>query len=206
MDLVSGTTSASIQIPSDQLQGSVIETFQRTGAYLKGHFQLTSGLHSGEYLQCALVLQHPDIAERLGRELAARVPACDFVASPALGGLIIGHEVARARGHRFVFTERDANRKMTLRRGFAVRPGETALVIEDVVTTGGSTREVIEVLQRLGARVLGAGSVIDRSGGRVDLGVPRVALATLEAVAWDPGDCPLCKQGIPVEKPGSRPG
>lgn len=188
------------------MQGSVLETFQQTGAYLRGHFQLTSGLHSGEYLQCALVLQHPDIAERLGRELAARMPACDFVASPALGGLIIGHEVARALGRRFVFTERDANRKMTLRRGFSVRPGEAAVVIEDVVTTGGSTREVIDVLQGLGARVLGAGSVIDRSGGRADLGVPRVALATLEAVAWDPSECPLCKQGIPVDKPGSRPG
>jgi orotate phosphoribosyltransferase len=151
------------------------------------------------------VLQHPDIAQRLGRELAARIPACDFVASPALGGLIIGHEVARALGCRFVFTERDANRKMTLRRGFSVRPGEAAVVIEDVVTTGGSTREVIGVLQGLGARVVGAGSVIDRSGGSVDLGVPRVALATLEAVAWDPAECPLCKQGIPVEKPGSRP-
>src|SRR5215831_18698041 len=121
--------------------------FQDTGAYLKGHFQLTSGLHSNEYLQCALVLQHPKIAERLGRELAARVPACDFVAAPALGGLMIGHEVARALGQRFLFTERDANRKMSLRRGFTVRPGETAVVIEDVVTTGGSTREVIEVLQ-----------------------------------------------------------
>jgi orotate phosphoribosyltransferase len=187
------------------MQGSVLATFQQTGAYLRGHFQLTSGLHSGEYLQCALVLQHPDIAERLGRELAARMPACDFVASPALGGLIIGHEVARALGCRFVFTERDANRKMTLRRGFSVRPGEAAVVIEDVVTTGGSTREVIDVLQGLGARVLGAGSVIDRSGGRVDLGVPRVALATLEVVAWDPAECPLCKQGMPVEKPGSRP-
>jgi orotate phosphoribosyltransferase len=152
-----------------------------------------------------LVLQHPKIAERLGRELAARVPACDFVAAPALGGLMIGHEVARALGQRFLFTERDANRKMSLRRGFTVRPGETAVVIEDVVTTGGSTREVIEVLQALGARVLGAGSIIDRSGGKVELGVPRVALATLEVVSWDPADCPLCKSGVPVEKPGSRP-
>jgi orotate phosphoribosyltransferase len=182
-----------------------MEAFRKTGAYLRGHFQLTSGLHSGEYLQCALVLQHPEIAERLGRELAASVPACDLVVSPALGGLIIGHEVARALGKRFLFTERDAQRKMSLRRGFSVRPGETALVIEDVVTTGGSTREVIDVLQALGANVIAAGSIIDRSGGRVDLGVPRVALATLEAQAWEPGECPLCKQGAPVVKPGSRP-
>jgi len=200
IDLVSGTTSA-----PTETQGSIIEAFQRTGAYLKGHFQLTSGLHSGEYLQCALVLQHPEIAERFGRELASHMPACDFVASPALGGLIIGHEVARALGCRFLFTERDPNRKMTLRRGFSVQPGETAVVIEDVVTTGGSTREVIDVLEGLGTRVISAGSIIDRSGGRVDLGVPRVALATLEAVAWDPAECPLCKQGVPVEKPGSRP-
>ena len=105
-----------------------------------------------------------------------------------------------------MFTERDANRKMSLRRGFSVRPGETVVVIEDVVTTGGSTREVIEVLEGLGGRVIAAGSIIDRSGGRVDLGVPRVALATLEAVAWNPEDCPLCKEGTPVVKPGSRPG
>lgn len=200
MDLVSDTTSA-----PDQIGASTMEAFRKTGAYLRGHFQLTSGLHSGEYLQCALVLQHPEIAEHLGRELAASVPACDLVASPALGGLIIGHEVARALGKRFLFTERDALRKMSLRRGFSVRPGETAVVIEDVVTTGGSTREVIDVLQALGANVVAAGSIIDRSGGRVDLGVPRVALATLKAEAWEPAECPLCKQGAPVVKPGSRP-
>ncbi len=183
----------------------VMEAFRETGAYLKGHFRLTSGLHSDEYLQCALVLQHPAIAEKLGRELAALLPACDFIAAPALGGLIIGHEVARAKGVPFLFTERDAATKMTLRRGFSVRPGQTAVVIEDVVTTGGSTREVIQLLQGLGAHVAAAGSVIDRSGGSVDLGVPRVALATLQVKTWDPEVCPLCKEGIPVQKPGSRP-
>jgi orotate phosphoribosyltransferase len=182
-----------------------MQIFRETGAYLKGHFRLTSGLHSNEYLQCALVLQHPAIAERFGRELAAQLPACDVVVSPAIGGLIIGHEVARAKGVRFLFTERDGAGKMTLRRGFSVKPGETALVIEDVVTTGGSTREVIEVLRSSGARVLAAASVIDRSGGRANLGVPRVALATLDVVAYEPEDCPLCKQNVPVEKPGSRP-
>jgi orotate phosphoribosyltransferase len=179
--------------------------FLETGAYLKGHFRLTSGLHSDEYLQCALVLQHPHLAERLGRELAERLPASSFVAAPAMGGLIIGHEVARARDVRFLFTERDANGKMVLRRGFSIQPGETAVVIEDVVTTGGSTRELIQVLQAAGAHVIGAGSVIDRSGGKVDLGVPRVALTTLTVNSWDPAECPLCKQGLPVEKPGSRP-
>lgn len=188
-----------------------MQVFRETGAYLKGHFRLTSGLHSNEYLQCALVLQHPAHAERFGRELASRLPIADVVVSPAVGGLIIGHEVARARGvHgkpvRFLFTERGADTAMTLRRGFSVAPGETAVVIEDVVTTGGSTREVVTLLTEAGARVLGAGSIIDRSGGRADLGVPRVALATLDVVAYPPEDCPLCKQGIPVVKPGSRPG
>jgi len=181
-----------------------MQVFRETGAYLKGHFRLTSGLHSNEYLQCALMLQHPAIAERFGRELAALLPACDVVVSPAIGGLPIGHEVARAKGARFLFTERDASGKMILRRGFSLRPGEAALVIEDVVTTGGTTREVIEVATAAGARVLGAGSIIDRSGGRVDLGVPRVALATLDVVAYPPDFCPMCQEGTPVEKPGSR--
>src|SRR5580698_8774365 len=181
-----------------------MQVFLETGAYLKGHFRLTSGLHSDEYLQCARVLQHPQIAERLGRELAAQLSSADVVVSPAIGGLIIGHEVARALGSRFIFTERDASGKMVLRRGFTVQPGENAVVIEDVVTTGGSTREVIEVLRSLGANVAAAGSIIDRSGGRADLGVPRFALATLEVKSWDPQDCPLCREGIPVEKPGSR--
>ncbi len=188
----------------------VLHAFRETGAYLKGHFRLTSGLHSNEYLQCALVLQYPAHAERFGRELASRLPDCDLVVSPAVGGLIIGHEVARAKGTeakpvRFLFTERDPEGRMTLRRGFSVQPGETALVIEDVITTGGSTREVIALLGAAGARVVGAGSIIDRSGGRADLGVPRVALATLDVVAYQPDDCPLCKQGLPVVKPGSRP-
>ena len=188
----------------EKVSQETLEVFEETGAYLKGHFRLTSGLHSGEYLQCALVLQHPALAERFGRELASHFSAVNLVVSPAIGGLIIGHEVARALRCRFQFTERD-NGQMVLRRGFSVRPGERAVVIEDVVTTGGSTREVIEVLRAAGVEVIGAASVIDRSGGRADLGVPRVALGTLNAVAWTPEECPLCKQGIPVVKPGSRP-
>lgn len=187
------------------MSDAVLQVFRETGAYLKGHFRLTSGLHSNEYLQCAQVLQHPAIAERLGRELAAQLPPCDVVVSPAIGGLPIGHEVARAKGARFIFTERDASGKMVLRRGFSLRAGETVLVIEDVVTTGGTTREVIEVAQAAGTRVVAAGSIIDRSGGRVDLGVPRVALATLDVVAYPPDFCPMCQDGIPIEKPGSRP-
>ncbi|HUI57026.1 MAG TPA: orotate phosphoribosyltransferase [Bryobacteraceae bacterium] len=190
---------------------SILELFRSTGAYLQGHFRLTSGLHSGEYLQCALVLQHPAAAEKLGRLLSeeirkvAPVPIA-IVAAPALGGLIIGHEVARALGARFLFTERDAaTKKMNLRRGFTVAPDETAVVVEDVITTGGSTHDVIEVLGALGARVVAAGSIIDRSGGHADVGVPRVALATMQVAAHYPEECPLCRSGIPVAKPGSRP-
>jgi len=190
---------------------SVLDLFLETGAYLKGHFRLTSGLHSPEYLQCALVLQHPRHAETLGKALAEGLTALtggrkiDTVVSPAMGGLIIGHEVARALGARHIFTERDAERKMTLRRGFAVQPGESIVVIEDVITTGGSSAEVVELLRAAGANVVAAGSIIDRSGGKADLGVPRTALATLNVVSWEPAVCPLCAEGQPVVKPGSRP-
>ena len=190
---------------------SILELFRSTGAYLQGHFRLTSGLHSSEYLQCALVLQHPAAAEKLGRLLAAELRSLaggkiDLVVSPALGGVIIGHEAARALGTRFLFTERDsATGKMTLRRGFTAGAGETAVVVEDVITTGGSTRDVVEALRAAGAKVAAAGSIIDRSGGQAGVGVPRVALATLQVVAHHPEGCPLCARGILVVKPGSRP-
>ena len=190
---------------------AVLELFRSTGAYLQGHFRLTSGLHSAEYLQSALVLQHPSAAENLGRQLAEQVreltpESISVVVSPALGGLIIGHEVARALGTRFLFTERDPEtRKMSLRRGFSVSPGETAVVIEDVITTGGSTVDVVEVMGSLGARVVAAGSIIDRSGGHANVGVPRSALVTLQVAAHYPEQCPMCALGIPVVKPGSRP-
>jgi orotate phosphoribosyltransferase len=190
---------------------SVVELFRSRGAYLEGHFRLTSGLHSAGYLQCALVLQYPEAAEKLGRALAtelsqAAAAPVQLVASPALGGLIIGHEVARALGTRFIFTERDATtQKMTLRRGFQVTPGEAAVVVEDVITTGGSTQEVIGVLRAAGADVVAAGSIIDRSGGLAAVSAPRVALATLQVSSHQPEACPLCAQGVPVVKPGSRP-
>ena len=189
----------------------ILGAFYQTGAYLRGHFRLTSGLHSPEYLQCALVLQHPKHAERFGQLLAAEFRRLDHalnvgvVAAPAIGGLIIGHEVARALGARFIFTERDASGAMALRRGFTLEAGETAVVVEDVVTTGGSSREVIDILNGAGARVIGAGSIIDRSGGAVNLGVPRVALKTLQVTSYQPDSCPLCAEGQPVVKPGSRP-
>ena len=183
----------------------VIERFKRTGALLEGHFVLTSGLHSERYLQCALVLQHPAEAEAFGRALAERFRAegVETVAAPAIGGIVIGYEVARALGARSIWTEREQGR-MTLRRGFTVRPGETILVVEDVITTGGSTRETIEALRTAGARVIAAASIIDRSGGRADVGVPRIALATLDVPALAPVACPLCAQGVPAIKPGSR--
>jgi orotate phosphoribosyltransferase len=166
-------------------------------------------LHSPEYLQCALVLQYPEHAALLGAELGALLEEygkVDVVAAPAVGGLIIGHEVARRLGSRFIFAERDAGGRMVFRRGFAVERGENSVVVEDVVTTGGSSREVIEALRSEGANVLAAGSIVDRSGGKVDLGVPRVALATLQVITYPPEQCPLCQQGVPMVKPGSRPG
>jgi len=187
----------------------VLSVFEKTGAYLRGHFRLTSGLHSPEYLQCAKVLQYPVHAEAFGRQLAIRFremsdgQSIPLVVSPAVGGLIIGHEVARALGARFQFTERE-NGKMTLRRGFSVEAGETAVVVEDVVTTGGSSREVIEVLRDAGVKVIAAGSIVDRSGGQADIGVPRTALTVLSVTTWAPEVCPLCRQGLPVVKPGSR--
>jgi len=185
--------------------------FEETGAYLHGHFRLTSGLHSSEYLQCAKVLAVPAYAERLGQELARQIKdlfaggSPQVVVAPAIGGIVIGHEVARALNARSLFTERDLDTNdMTLRRGFEIKAGESVAVIEDVITTGGSTKEVIRVAANLGGKVLGAGSIIDRSGGRADVGVPRVALQSLKTVAYQPEDCPLCKQGVPVVKPGSR--
>jgi orotate phosphoribosyltransferase len=183
----------------------VIERFRRTGALLEGHFVLSSGLHSTSYLQCALLLQHPSEAEHFGRALAERFlgQGIETVAAPAIGGLIIGYEVARALGARFIWTEREAGR-MTLRRGFTVRPGESILVVEDVVTTGGSTRETIEALTEAGARVVGAASIIDRSDGRADVGVPRLALATLNVPSVAPAACDACARGEEAVKPGSR--
>jgi orotate phosphoribosyltransferase len=183
----------------------VIEKFRATGALLEGHFLLSSGLHSGIYLQCALVLQYPEEAAGFGQAIAGRFhgQSIQLVASPAIGGIVIGHEVARALGARFVWTERQ-NGGMTLRRGFSVSPGERTLVVEDVITTGGSTRETIEVLRRSGAEVVAAASIIDRSGGHADVGVQRISLATLSVPVVEPSECDACKRGDPVLKPGSR--
>lgn len=183
----------------------VINRFRRAGALLEGHFRLTSGLHSPGYLQCALVLQHPGDAEALGAALAALVRGTtpQAVLSPALGGIVIGQEVGRALGIRALFAERQDG-KLTLRRGFRFAPGERVVVVEDVVTTGGSTRETMEVARAAGAQVVAAAAIIDRSGGDERLDVPFHCLARVSLPTYPPETCPLCLAGQPVVKPGSR--
>jgi orotate phosphoribosyltransferase len=183
----------------------ILKRFRETGALLQGHFLLSSGLHSNSYLQCALVLQYPETAAALGQAIAAQFQGqqIQLVASPAIGGIVIGHEVARALNARFIWTERQDG-IMTLRRGFSVQPQERTLVVEDVITTGGSTRETIEALRGSGAEVVAAASIIDRSGGKADLGVSRVSLATLSVSSFEPAACEACKRGETVVKPGSR--
>ena len=183
----------------------IIEKFKKTGALLEGHFVLSSGLHSSTYLQCAIALQDPSVASAFAAAIAEtfRDQNVHLVASPAIGGIVIGYEVARHLGTRFIWTEREQGR-MTLRRGFAVAPGERVLVVEDVVTTGGSTRDTIEALLAAGGDVVGAASIIDRSGGKADVGVPRIALATLDVPAIEPAQCAACARGDIAIKPGSR--
>lgn len=184
---------------------AVLELFRANGALHDGHFRLSSGLHSAGYLQSALVLQHPQHAETLGRAVAdsLRDLRPTVVLSPALGGLIIGHEVARALGVRAIFAERQDG-ALTLRRGFTLSPIERVVIIEDVVTTGLSTRETIACATAAGATVVGAGSIIDRSGGTADLGVPFRSLAAFVVANHEPTACPMCAAGQPVTKPGSR--
>jgi len=183
----------------------ILEIFREDSALLEGHFILSSGLHSDRYLQCALVLQHPRIAEQLCSELAGKLRylGAAVVAAPALGGVIVSHEVARALGVRALFTERQEG-VMTLRRGFSLKASEPVLVVEDVITTGGSTRETMTCIEQAGGKVVGVGALIDRSGGSVEMGVPMASLVTLAVQNYDPADCPLCKSGIPAVKPGSR--
>jgi orotate phosphoribosyltransferase len=188
-----------------ETQEHLLTLFKQTGALLNGHFQLTSGLHSPRYLQCARVLQYPEHAEWIGRALAEGFAdeRIDVVVAPAIGGIIVAHETARAVGCRALFTERE-NGLMMLRRGFELNRGERALVVEDVVTTGGSTRETIDAVTAAGGVVIGAGSIVDRSNGATDVGVRRASLLILDVPAYDPSRCPLCEEGIPAVKPGSR--
>jgi orotate phosphoribosyltransferase len=175
------------------------------GALQRGHFLLSSGLHSDTYFQCAQLLQFPDLARELGQRLADRFDPLqiDLVASPALGGILIGHEVARALGRRFVFTERKEG-EMVLRRGFALDKGEKVLIVEDVVTRGTSLREVVEVITQHEASVVGLAALVDRTGGSADLPGELVALAKVEVATYEPQACPLCAEGDQPVKPGSR--
>jgi orotate phosphoribosyltransferase len=188
----------------------LLDVFRKSGALLEGHFRLTSGLHSPGYLQCALVLQHPQQAERLGARLAERTRHLrpTVVLSPALGGVIIGQEVGRALGVRAIFAERQDG-GLRLRRGFMLGGTDRVLVVEDVMTTGGSTRETVQVARAAGAQVVGAASIVDRGSAPVsretDLGVPFATLLRIDLPTYEPDACPLCAQGLPLVKPGSRP-
>jgi len=188
----------------------LLDLYRRSGALLEGHFRLTSGLHSSGYLQCALVLQHPQHAESLGRAIADRTRDLGptLVLSPALGGVVIGQEVGRALGVRAIFAERQDG-ALTLRRGFVIGDSDRVLVVEDVLTTGGSTRETMQVARAAGGQVVGAASIVDRggpAGARAsELGVPFVSLFNIDLPTYEPDKCPLCAQGLPVVKPGSRP-
>ena len=184
----------------------LLDLFRRSGALLEGHFRLTSGLHSSGYLQCALVLQHPQHAEALGRAIGDRTRSLrpTVVLSPALGGVVIGHEVGRALGVRALFAERQDG-ALTLRRGFVIAENDRVLVVEDVLTTGGSTRETMQVAKASGARVVGAASIVNRSAGPPDVDVPFASLLDIALPTYEPDSCPQCAQGLPVIKPGSRP-
>ena len=183
----------------------VLDLFRRSGALLEGHFRLTSGLHSPGYLQCALVLAHPESAEKLGRAIGdlTRAQRPTVVLSPAIGGIVIGHEVGRALGVRALFAERQDG-QLALRRGFTLSELDRVLVVEDVMTTGGSTRETIDVAKAAGAQVIGAASIVNRSGGTVKFDVPLASLLEYSLPTYEPDKCPLCAQGLPVVKPGSR--
>ena len=189
-------------------EGEILELFQRTGAILEGHFILSSGLHSPKYIQCARLLQHPNLATRACRALAERIPALgkpDVVIGPALGGVIVAYELARALGVRRMFTERKEG-KMALRRGFEIAPGEDVLIAEDVVTTGRSSLEVAEVVRAAGGNPVGIACLVDRRPDATEPKLPVISLLRIELETFSPEECPLCREGVPLVKPGSRPG
>ena len=184
---------------------NILEIFRKTNALLNGHFLLTSGRHSNQYFQCAIVLQYPEYNEIICGKIADyfRETEIDVVISPAIGGIIVGQEVARLLGKKSIFAERE-DKTLTLRRGFSIEEGKKYLVCEDVVTTGGSVFEVIEIVKNNGGIVAGVGYIVDRSNNKVQFGVPQFSTLQLEVVSFNPDECPLCKQNIPAIKPGSR--
>jgi len=186
-------------------QEQAIELFKKSGALLEGHFLLTSGRHSDRYVQCAQVLQHADYTSQLCAELADRFKdsGAELVVGPAMGGILVAYEVSRHMGLKNIFAERE-NGAMTFRRGFTIEPGTKVLVVEDVVTTGGSVLEVMSLLKAKGAEVVGVGVLVDRSNGKVDFGVPMEAVISMEVPSWQADSCPLCAAGTPAVKPGSR--
>jgi len=187
-------------------QNEILQIFLDTGALLQGHFLLTSGKHSAQYMQCAQVLQYPRKAAQLGQELAAKFAGTeiDTVIGPAMGGIIVAHEIGRSLGIKAIFTERQ-NGEMALRRGFILSPGEKVLVVEDVITTGGSVKEVIAIVREAGAIPVGVGVLVDRSGGKADFdGLLLHSLLQMDIEAYEADQCPLCAKGLPWEKPGSR--
>ncbi len=186
-------------------QNEIMEIFLKTEALLNGHFLLTSGRHSNQYFQCAKVLQYPNYTEQVCKKIVDYFNSYDIdtVVSPAMGGIIVGQEVARQLNKRSIFAERE-DKNLVLRRGFEIKPGEKVLVCEDVVTTGGSVFEVIEIVKRSGGDLVGVGFLVDRSNGKVNFGVPQISALKLEVVSYLPEECPMCKEGIPVMKPGSR--
>lgn len=190
-----------MKLPKEQ----ILEIFRDTGALLEGHFQLTSGLHSPQYFQCARVLQFPKFLHLFAGEIARRFEysEVEVVISPAIGGVVVGTEVGRLLGARTVFAERKDG-TMELRRGFEIRHGERVLVVEDVVTTGGSVFEVVEIVKKLGGKLAGVGYIVDRSNGKIQFESKHFSVLQLDVVAHKPETCPLCNEGIPVVKPGSR--
>lgn len=183
----------------------ILEIFEKTGVLQKGHFLLTSGRHSGEYMQCAKLFINVKYSEKLCSELASKMSMLeiDFVTSPAIGGIIMGYSVAKSLDKKNIFAERD-NGKMTFKRGFKIKEGDKCIVVEDVVTTGGSVKEVMELIQSMGGIVVAVASIVDRSNGKIDFGVPFYSLLSVDIPTYNAEECPICKQGLPLVKPGSR--
>ena len=195
-----------VELGQEELSNEeILEVFKKFQALKKGHFLLTSGRHSNRYLQCALVLQYPNVAEKLCRQLIKKIAIedIDIVIGPAIGGITLAYEIGRQLGTVALFAERE-DKVMTLRRGFSIPQRAKVLVVEDVITTGGSVKETIEVVKAHGGEVVGTACLVDRSGGKVDLGYKLYSLLSMEVVSYEADACPMCQEGQPIIKPGSR--